>query len=235
MTSPPVLELNNVSLSYLTNKSTFDRGVHRVLDNVSMTLRDGETLGLIGKNGCGKTTILRLMAGILAPTSGVVTQRQGVTSALLTLGLGFKPNLSGRDNVVLSAMLQGSTQGQAKAYANDIKDFAELGDSFEEPVKTYSAGMRSRLGFTTALLTDVDIMLIDEILSVGDAQFRKKAGTALKDRINGNQTVVFVSHNEAQVAELCETAIWLDKGKIASQGTVEEVLDNYKESLETVR
>ena len=233
MTGAPMLELENVSLSYHSKRSTFDHGVHHVLDGVSLALKEGETLGVIGRNGCGKTTILRLMAGILAPTTGTVKQRLGASSALLTLGLGFKPNLTGRDNAVISAMLQGSTQDQAKSYLREIKDFSELGDSFEEPVKTYSSGMKSRLGFSTALLTQVDIMLIDEILSVGDAQFRKKAEAALRERINGSQTVVFVSHSEAQVAELCERAIWLNEGRIEAQGPVDEVLDQYKNHLAT--
>ena len=225
---PVMLELDNVSLSYHSRKASFDHGLHHVLDSVSLKLYEGEALGIIGRNGVGKTTMLRLMAGILAPNSGSVRQCPGKSSSLLTIGLGFRPDLSGRDNALLSAMLQGSTRKQALSYLEEIKEFAELGDSFEEPVKTYSAGMRSRLGFTTALMTHVDILLIDEVLSVGDAQFKEKAQRAMKERIGGDQTVVFVSHMDAQVQALCDRAIWIDGGRIMSEGDTAGVLQDYK-------
>ena len=222
-----MLELFDVSMSFRSKKSTFENGLHHVLDSVSLKLHEGETLGVVGENGCGKTTILRLMAGIIPPDSGVIHQRSDVSSALLTIGLGFKPNLSGRDNAVIAAMLQGSSQRQAESYLSDIKEFSELGNSFEEPVKTYSSGMMSRLGFTTALMTHVDIMLIDEILSVGDARFRQKAEAALRERIEGEQTVVFVSHSESQVQSLCDRVIWLRGGLIIDQGDPKSVLESY--------
>lgn len=232
---PVMLELRDVCLSYHSKRSTFEHGTHHVLDGVSMELQEGETLGIIGKNGCGKTTILRIMAGILAPSRGAIRQRAGASSALLTIGLGFKPQLSGRDNAILSAMLQGSSLQQAESYLSDIKEFSELGDSFEEPVKTYSAGMKSRLGFTTALMTHVDIMLIDEVLSVGDAHFKQKAEAALKERMGGNQTVVFVSHMGPQIHQLCDRAIWLNEGKIAAQGDAPDVLDAYNEFIRSIK
>jgi lipopolysaccharide transport system ATP-binding protein len=225
-----LLEFRNVSLDFPSGKSRFDRGVHHILKRVSLKVLEGETLGVIGKNGCGKTTILRLMAGIFAPTSGKIIRDKKKSAALLTIGLGFKPNLSGRSNAKLAAMLQGCSESQAESYLEEIKEFSELGDSFEEPVKTYSSGMLARLGFTTALKTHVDILLIDEILSVGDAFFRKKAETAIKERISGAQTVVFVSHSASQLEELCDRAIWLDEGAIACSGGVKEVLDKYSET-----
>jgi len=132
------------------------------------------------------------MAGILAPTSGEVRMHPGKSASLLSLGLGFKGELSGRDNALLSAMLQGSSRNQAESFMDEIAEFSELGDSFELPVKNYSSGMRARLAFTTALMTHVDILLIDEILSVGDAHFRGKALNAMQNRITGEQTVAFV-------------------------------------------
>lgn len=149
----------------------------------------------------------------------------------MTIGLGFKPDLSGRDNALLSAMLQGASNRQAQGYLEEIKEFSELGDSFEEPVKTYSSGMRSRLGFTTALISHVDILLIDEALSAGDAQFRGKAEAAMKERISGEQTVVFVSHSEGQVQKLCDRAIWLENGKVAAEGDTAEVLADYQQLM----
>ncbi len=226
-----MLELENVSLSYHSSKANFDHGVHRVLDGVSLQLYEGETLGIIGRNGVGKSTILRLMSGILSPNSGRVWQRPGKTSSLLTIGLGFKADLSGRDNALLSAMLQGASKRRAREYLGEIKEFSELGDSFEEPVKTYSSGMRSRLGFTTALISHVDILLIDEALSAGDAQFKAKAEAAMKERISGEQTVVFVSHSEGQVRKLCSRAIWLEAGQVAAEGDTDEVLAGYQQKL----
>lgn len=223
-----MLALENVSLSYQSRRSSFDRGSHHVLDSVSLKVYEGETLGIIGRNGVGKSTTLRLMAGILAPSSGKVWQRAGKTSSLLTLGLGFRPDLSGRDNAMLAAMLQGATARQARGYLKEIKAFSELGDSFEERVKTYSSGMLARLGFTTALKTHVDVLLIDEVLSVGDAQFREKAEAEMKSRISGDQTVVFVSHMESQVRDICTRAICLHQGAILAEGDPAEVITVYR-------
>ena len=228
---PIVLELNEVSLSYHAGGKAFDHGRHHVLKDVSINLYESETLGIIGRNGVGKTTLLRVMAGILAPTKGRVKMEPEKSASLLTLGLGFKPDLSGRDNALLAAMLQGSTQKQAISFLDDIKDFSELGDSFNEPVKNYSAGMRSRLAFTTALMTHVDVLLIDEILSVGDAHFRGKALAAMQGRITGDQTVVFVSHMADQVEKMCNRVIWLEHGKIVAEGDAKEVTSAYTESV----
>jgi lipopolysaccharide transport system ATP-binding protein len=225
-----MLELDRVSLSYHSGRKSFDHGSHHVLDEVSLKLYEGETLGIIGRNGVGKTTMLRLMAGILAPTSGRIRQHPGKNAALLTIGLGFRPDLSGRDNATLAAMLQGSSEQQARSYLEEIKVFSELGDSFEEPVKTYSAGMSARLGFTTALMTHVDILLIDEVLSVGDAQFREKAKEAMLERISGDQTVVFVSHIENQVRDICSRAICIEAGSILAEGEPQQVLATYREN-----
>lgn len=226
-----LLELESVSLSFQSGKASFEHGTHHVLNDVSLSLYKGETLGILGKNGAGKTTMLRVMAGILAPSSGVVRKKPRHSAALLSLGLGFKQNLTGRYNAMLSAMLQGSTYREAEVFLEDIKEFSELGDSFEEPVKTYSSGMKARLGFTTALMTHVDILLIDEVLSVGDAHFKQKAGDALKKRMAGDQTVVFVSHSEHQIRQLCSRAIWIDGGRVGAEGDVSEVLQCYKDSL----
>jgi lipopolysaccharide transport system ATP-binding protein len=230
-----MIELDNVSHSYHSKRNTFDHGTHHVLNQVSLQLNEGETLGIVGRNGVGKTTLLQLMAGILAPTIGDVRIHPGKSASLLTLGLGFKPDLSGRDNALLAAMLQGSSQKRAESFLDDIAEFSELGDSFNEPVKNYSSGMRARLAFTTALMTHVDVLLIDEILSVGDAHFRGKAQEAMKNRITGEQTVVFVSHMADQVKDLCDRVIWLDKGKIIAQGDSTEVVDAYTQHITQAR
>jgi lipopolysaccharide transport system ATP-binding protein len=230
-----MIELDNVSHSYHSKRKSFDHGTHHVLNRVSLKLYEGETLGIIGRNGVGKTTMLQLMAGILSPTMGKVRIHPGKSASLLTLGLGFKPDLSGRDNALLAAMLQGSTRKRAESFLGDIAEFSELGDSFYEPVKNYSSGMRARLAFTTALMTHVDVLLIDEILSVGDAHFRGKAQAAMKNRMTGSQTVVFVSHMADQVKELCNRVIWLDKGQIVEQGDAIEITDAYIEHITQAR
>ena len=222
-----MLELQGVSHSYHARRANFERGLHRVLDDVSLRIHRGETLGILGRNGAGKTTLLRLLAGVLAPRAGTVWRRPGASCSLLTLGLGFQPQLSGRDNALLSAMLQGATRRQAQGHLAEIREFSELGNSFDEPVKTYSAGMRARLGFSTALMTRVDILLIDEILSVGDAAFRRKARELMEARLTGEQTVVLVSHQEDQVAALCDTGVWIDAGRVRAYGAVKEVLSGY--------
>lgn len=230
-----MLELDNVSLSYHAHKQSFDHGTHHVLNEVTLQLYEGETLGIIGRNGVGKTTLLRLMAGIIGPTHGKVRIHPGKSASLLTLGLGFKADLSGRDNALLAAMLQGSSRKEAKSFLPSIQEFSELGDSFYEPVKDYSSGMRARLAFTTALMTHVDILLIDEILSVGDAHFREKAENAMKGRITGGQTVVFVSHMAEQVKKLCTRVVWLDKGRVVAMGPAAEVVDAYVAHIKEAR
>jgi lipopolysaccharide transport system ATP-binding protein len=223
-----MLELRNVSHSFQARKESFEHGVHKVLDGVSLQLMEGETLGIIGRNGAGKTTMLRLMAGIFAPSSGQILRHPGTSVSLLSLGLGFQPQLSGRDNALLSAMLRGYSKREAQACLEDIREFSELGQSFDEPVKTYSSGMNARLGFTTALLTKVDILLIDEVLSVGDAEFRQKAEEAMRGRLSGGRTAVFVSHAEGQVKKLCSRVVWIEEGVVRAEGGAEEVLGLYR-------
>lgn len=229
----PILEVNNLSLKYRSRTGMFKRFEHTVLDNIQFKLHPGETLGIIGRNGCGKSSLLRVLAGVIAPSSGEVNFEPGVRRALLALGLGFRPDLSGRDNALLSMMLQGATRASALDFLDDIQDFAELGEFFNRPVKTYSAGMRSRLGFATAFTAEVDVLLIDEILSVGDAHFRHKAEAAMLGKMRGEQSVVLVSHNAVQIERLCDQALWIEGGVIRCQGETEQVIKNYSEFIAT--
>ncbi|QFU74323.1 ABC transporter ATP-binding protein [Halioglobus maricola] len=228
----PVLELRDVAMSFKTGKNLFDHGRHHILRGVSLNVFRGETLGIIGRNGCGKTTIMRLLAGILTPDAGTVIRAQHHSAALLSIGLGFKPNLSGRDNAIVACLLQGREYEEALLILEDIKEFSELGESFEESVKTYSSGMKSRLGFATALISNVDILLIDESLSVGDARFKRKAKKAMTDRIKGKQTVVLVSHSARQIEELADRVVWIEDGLVAAEGLPSDVLPNYFEYTE---
>jgi lipopolysaccharide transport system ATP-binding protein len=222
------LELIDVSLRYRGRSGLFKRFDYIALGNVSIQLKQGETLGVLGSNGCGKSSLLRILAGVIDPTSGCVKCDANVSRALLALGAGFRTDLSGRDNALIGAMLQGFEKKDALEMLPAIHKFTELGSFFERPVKTYSAGMRARLGFATALITEVDVLLIDEVLGVGDAHFRDKAQKAIINKINNNQTVVFVSHNPAQVNKICERVVWLDKGEIKMQGDTRAVSKEYQ-------
>jgi len=222
-----LLELNNISVEYKTRLSFFRYQQHKALDNVSFDVKKGETIGIIGKNGCGKSTILKVIAGIYKPDSGNIINKAQSTS-LLTLGLGFDPELSGEDNAIISAMLMGVSKQKAIEILPSIIEFSELGEFIKQPVKSYSSGMRSRLGFSVAIKLEVELMLVDEVLSVGDAGFRAKAEKAMLEKICSDQTVIFVSHSEGQVKRLCKRAIWLDKGKVKMVGDSDEVFEAYK-------
>ena len=202
-------------------------GDHRVLNNLDLEIQQGERIGLVGRNGAGKSTLLRIIGGIYPPAGGTVWRDPKKTVALLSLGLGFKGDLSGRDNALLAAMLQGMTRREAKQRLDAIGEFTELGEFFEQPVKTYSSGMRSRLGFATGLLLDTDILLLDEILAVGDQRFRQKAREALRERLAPDKTVILVHHMEQAIKETCHRAVWLEQGQVRDDGSVAEVLAAY--------
>jgi len=222
-----VLEAKNVSLEYKTRTGFLKKFIHKAVDDVSFTVNKGEIFGVLGRNGSGKSSLLTLLAGVVEPDQGQIVTPENTSISLLTLGLGFNPMLSGRDNTLISCMLNGYSKQESLNYIEAVKEFSELEHFFEQPVKTYSAGMRSRLGFSTALLTNVDVLLVDETLSVGDKNFKHKAEAALLEKLNSNQTVIFVSHNEAQVQKLCDRALWLDGGKVIVQGRIDGVIEAY--------
>ncbi len=200
---------------------------YAVFGGINLTVSAGECVALVGRNGSGKSTLLRVMAKIFAPTSGSVSWAPGVAVSLLTLGLGFRQDLSGRDNAFLSCLLMGLSRKEAKEALSDIEAFCELGQFFDEPVNKYSAGMRARLGFGTALMNRSQVVLIDETLSVGDAFFREKARIALEQEFNEHRAVVLVSHAEQQVERLCDRAILLEQGEITAEGHPGAVLAAY--------
>ncbi len=221
-----LIELREAGVWYKKKVSLFRTEKSWGLRNVSLQVKRGETLGVIGGNGAGKSTLLKLLSGILDPDEGKVFRKVRNTS-LLTLGLGFLPNLSGRDNAVLSGILLGKTKDEMRNLLDDIIDFSEIGDAINDPVRTYSSGMRARLSFATALKADSDMILVDELLGVGDRQFRKKSTQAMKEQISSEKTVVIVSHNEELIKEVCDRLIWIHAGTIKAQGSVEEVRKQY--------
>jgi len=229
-----LLELHNVGFTYSTGIGFYGGKRIEALRDISFTVREGETLGLIGRNGCGKSTLLRVITGIFRPDRGELVRHCDRIS-LLALNVGFDGQLSGSDNLVISCMFLGASRREAEAMHDEIVDFAELEDYIDQPLKSYSTGMRARLGFSVGLKMKADLLLVDEVLGVGDASFKEKAQNAMKERMNSEQAVIFVSHNQATVAELCERVIWLENGEIRDSGEPERVLDAYLEHMERVR
>lgn len=191
----------------------------------------GEILGIVGKNGSGKSTMLRAIAGIFSPDSGTIDLK-GNSVSLLSIGVGFQPKLTGRENIVLSGMLLGFSEEQVRAKMDEIIEFANLGDFIDMPVKTYSSGMHSKLAFSITAILEADIMLIDEVLSVGDAKFKKKSYNKMKELIsNEDRTVLIVSHSSETLKELCTSVLWLHEGEMKMIGKPEEVLPAYDEFM----
>lgn len=231
--SLPLIEVQNLSVEFPLH-SWWRRGHPFVaLDNVSFTINSGEVFGVMGRNGCGKTTLLRVLAGAARASSGQIREHsaQPLSKALLSLGFGFDRYLTGRENALLSCMLQGLSRKGAEEQLDAIKEFSELEEFFERPVLQYSSGMRSKLGFATAMMLNVDILLVDETLSVGDDAFRRKAQDAMQNRMAKSQAVVFVSHNATQVRRLCRRAIWLEHGSVRAFGSTDEVAAEYEAFL----
>jgi ABC-type polysaccharide/polyol phosphate transport system ATPase subunit len=196
------------------------------LRNVSFKVNQGESLGIIGKNGSGKTTLLRIIAGIYKPDEGSIRIR-GRVSTLLGLAVGFQPELSGMENIYINGAILGLRRKQIDRIVNEIIDFSELDSFIDVPVKTYSSGMHARLGFSIAVNTQRDVMLVDEILGVGDSRFRKKCENKMRQFQERGKTIILVSHSMEAVKSFCNRVIWMDKGTLRAQGRPEEVIEQY--------
>ena len=237
----PAVEVKDVSILFNLNKEKVDNlkeyfvkfVTHKLmftefwaLRDISFTVEKGERLGILGFNGAGKSTLLKTIAGVLKPTKGSV-KVHGVIAPLLELGAGFDMNYTGKENVYL----YGATMGYSRKYIeeryDEIVEFAELKDFMHVPVKNYSSGMRARLGFAIATAVDPQVLILDEVLSVGDARFRAKSEKRVMSMFENNVTVLFVSHSTEQVRRLCNKAIILDHGKMIASGTSDEVCDIY--------
>ncbi len=245
-TAPPAVRVQNVSITYRTTfertptfKSAIvrlgrgERAVREVqaLKHVSFEVPEGTSLGIVGANGAGKSTLIRALGGILPPTEGRI-EVHGRISALLALGVGFNPNLSGTENVILGGLANGLSRKQVEERAQEIADFAELGDFMDLPIRTYSSGMRSRLAFAVSVHMDPDILMIDEALSAGDAKFKKKAADKMHELMQSARAMFLVSHALGSIKEMCNAAIWLHKGELMLQGSPDEVVAAYTKFLE---
>ncbi len=209
-----------------SNLETFE-AVH----GISFQVPEGQIMGVVGKNGSGKSTMLKAIAGIFTADEGEI-DLHGHSISLLSIGVGFDKRLSGRENIFLSGLLLGFSEKQIKEKMDEIIEFSELGNFIDKPVKTYSSGMYSKLAFSITAILETEIMLIDEVLSVGDAKFKKKSYKKMKSLINQkNRTVIIVSHSSDTLRKLCDTILWLHDGEIKMLGSVDEVLPVYEEFM----
>lgn len=200
------------------------------LREVSFEIKKGERVAILGLNGAGKSTLLKVIAGVLKATEGTVS-RSGVLVPLLELGAGFDSQYTGAENIFLYGAMLGYSKAFLKEKYDEIVAFSELGDFIHVPVKNYSSGMRARLGFSIATLVEPDVLILDEVLSVGDVKFRKKSEKRIKEMFAKGITVLFVSHNLPQVRSLCTRAIWLEKGHVVEDGPVDEVVDHFEKKV----
>ena len=208
-----------------------NKDIINAVNGVSFEIEEGKILGIVGKNGSGKSTMLRAIAGIFSPDKGTI-DLHGNSVSLLSIGVGFNKKLTGYENIYLSGMLLGFSEREIKEKEKEIIDFADIGDFIYKPVKMYSSGMYSKLAFAITAILETDVMLIDEVLSVGDVQFKKKSYNKMKELISSDtRTVIIVSHSTETLAELCDEILWIHDGKQKMLGKPEEVLPKYEEFM----
>jgi len=245
----PRIELDRVSLTFrvrqqqgrMTLKEYLVRGLFfrtaaarmevRALQEVSFTVSPGERLGVIGHNGAGKSTLLKVLAGVYYPTSGRRTV-EGQVSSLFDISLGFEPEATGWENIYYRSYLQGETRASVSSKIESIAAFSELGEFLNMPVRYYSAGMMVRLAFSIATAVEPEVLLIDEVLSVGDMAFQEKARQRMRAMMSAAKLAVIVSHDLGSLAQLCDRGIWLDHGRVRAQGAIDDVIEAYTESVQ---
>ena len=231
--TPPLISLLDVGVCYPRPHGFFKatRSDFWALQSVTFDVHEGETIGVLGRNGAGKSTLLRVLASIIGPDRGRMEVRAGLQSTLLSIGVGSHSTLSGRENAILNGMMLGASKKKMIASLHRIREFSELGAFFDEPIYTYSSGMAARLGFATALEVDPDVMLIDEMLSVGDASFQHKSAAALKARLRAGKTAIIVSHDAHTIKDLCNRAIWIENGRGVAEGEAAIVAAQYEAAV----
>ena len=237
------ISLKNVSMTFNLNKEKVDNLKEYVikfitrklefkkfyaLQNIDIEVKKGDHLAILGLNGAGKSTLLKTIVGVYKPTEGTV-EKCGVIAPLLELGAGFDPNYSGKENIYLYGAILGYDRNYIDKKYKEIVEFSELGHFIDVPIKNYSSGMKARLGFSIATAVAPDVLILDEVLSVGDAKFRKKSRAKVKSMFEDGVTVLFVSHNIEQVKSICNKAVLLEKGRIIASGSIDEVIPVYEE------
>lgn len=237
-----VVRIEHLTKKYKLYKSQKDRlletmlpnqmrhSTKTVIDDMNLEIKKGEILGILGKNGAGKSTLLKMITGVLTPTSGLI-EVNGVISSLLELGTAFNGDLTGYQNIFLHGQINGLTREQIEEKVNDIINFADIGEFINQPVKTYSSGMFARLAFATSIHIEPEILLVDEVLSVGDLRFQEKSIEKMKQMVKSGCTVLFVTHSLMAVRQFCTRAIWLENGKIKMDGGIKEVTEVYEKYM----
>ena len=240
-----MIEVNNVSMRFNLSKQKIDnikeyfiKLIKRelmfqeflALKDVSFTVKKGEAWGLVGTNGSGKSTMLKIISGIMKPSKGSVTVN-GSVAPLIELGAGFSPDCTARENIFLNGCILGHSEKFMQEHFDEIVDFAEIHQFLDSPIKNYSSGMRARLGFSIATMVKPDILIVDEVLAVGDYKFRQKCEKRIKELLEGGTTLLFVSHSIDEVRRLCDHALWLDTGVARMQGSAKEVCDAYMSEM----
>lgn len=221
-----LISLQNVGVSYPIKHGFLKWSKYTPLENISFDLYRGETIGILGRNGAGKSTLLRMIAGIVEPDHGRIVNH-GARVSLLSLGVGFMAHLDGRQNAMLSGMLMGLSKSEIAERMDAIIEFSGLGQFIDQPLRTYSTGMRARLGFSVAIQVNPDVLLVDEVLGVGDQEFREKSAAEMKKLIRSDKSVVLVSHNIRTLSDLCDRLAWIEDGNIKEIGLTANVLKKY--------
>lgn len=224
--------IKNISIVKSLFRKKEEKGkIFRAVNDISFTVKKGDIVGVVGKNGSGKSTLLKALAGIFQPDSGTIDLK-GNSISLLSIGVGFNTEMTGRENIIISGMLLGFSKDKIEQRMDSIIEYAEIGDFIDMPVKTYSSGMYSKLAFSITANLETSIILVDEVLSVGDEKFKKKSLAKMKELISDkDRTVVIVSHDLNTLEELCNTILWLHEGKIMKYGEPAEVLNEYREFM----
>lgn len=243
--SEPIIEVNNVSISFkMSNdrvtsmkeyvvqrmKRQYHVDTFQALTNVSFDVHKGEIVGLIGRNGAGKSTLLKVISGIMKPSSGSVTVHGNIVP-MLELGSGFDFDLTGEENIFLNGAVLGYTEDFLHDKYDEILAFSELGRFIKEPIRNYSSGMMARLAFSIATVINPEILIVDEILAVGDSAFQEKSKERMMELMQGGTTVLYVSHSISQIRSMCHRAVWLDHGKIVQCGDAQTVCDHYESGM----
>lgn len=246
---PVLIDVDHVSMEFVLSREKVDnlkeyvirkikRNIEvnkfRALDDVTFQVKKGQKLAIMGLNGAGKSTLLKTIVGVYKPTTGSVT-KTGVMAPLIELGAGFDPEYTGRENIYLYGAILGYNREFLDSKVDEIVEFSELGHFINVPLKNYSSGMKARLGFSIATAVEPDILILDEVLSVGDAKFRAKSLAKVQSMFDNGVTVLFVSHNAEQILAICDSAILLQKGKIIASGTAEDVVRIYSEKIGTAK
>ena len=232
-----IIELKDIWVSYpehsanpLKQLLSKDKKQFWALKGLDFTVKKGEVLGIIGRNGSGKSTLLKLMSGLIEPDQGSY-QVEGKRPMLLSLGAGFQPELSGIENIYLNALLLGNRKKKIDDNLEAIIEFSELDDFIYKPVRTYSSGMKARLAFSTAIMLDPEILLIDEVLGVGDSAFQKKCKDAILEKIQQDRTVILVTHSSGLVKQICDRVVWIHRGEQKAVGDTKEIVEQYDEFM----